>query len=73
MSSYHPALVESVKKIKNKKKTAHLKLLKAITAFTASYQTQGKVEQSRAAVEQDGDKRGRGGKEEAHVPAHYHP
>lgn len=39
----------------------------------ASYQTEGKVEQSRAAVEQDGEERGRRGDEEANVPTHYHP
>lgn len=38
-----------------------------------SYQTQCKVEERRAAVEQDGEESGRGGDEEADVPAHYHP
>lgn len=38
-----------------------------------SYQTQGKVEQSCAAVEQDGEESGRGGDEEADISAHYHP
>lgn len=38
-----------------------------------SYQTQGEVEQSRAAVEQDGDQRGGGGEEQPHVSAHQHP
>lgn len=38
-----------------------------------SYQTQGEVEQSRAAVEQDGDERGGGGEEEPHVSAHDRP
>lgn len=37
------------------------------------YQTQCKVEQSGAAVEQDGDQGGGCGEEEAHVPAHHHP
>lgn len=39
----------------------------------SSYQTQGEVEQSRAAVEQHGDQRGGGGEEQPHVPAHDHP
>lgn len=38
-----------------------------------SYQTQDKVEQSRAAVEQDGEESGCGGDEEADVSTHYHP
>lgn len=38
-----------------------------------SHQTQGEVEQSRAAVEQDGDERGGGGEEQPHVSAHDHP
>lgn len=42
-------------------------------ATPVSYQTQGEVEQSRAAVEQDGDQRGGGGEEEPHVSAHHHP
>lgn len=42
-------------------------------AVLVSYQTQGEVEQSRAAVEQDGDERGGGGEEEPHVSAHDHP
>lgn len=37
------------------------------------YQTQCKVEQSSAAVEQDGDQGGGCREEEAHVPAHHHP
>lgn len=41
--------------------------------FTVSYQTEGKVEQSRATVEQDRNKSGRGGEEEAHVSTHDHP
>lgn len=40
---------------------------------TVSYQTQSKVEQSRAAVEQDGDERGGGGEQEAHISTHDHP
>lgn len=41
--------------------------------FTVAYQTEGKVEQSRAAVEQDSNQSGRGGEEEAHVSTHDHP
>lgn len=41
--------------------------------WLVSYQTQGEVEQSRAAVEQDGDERGGGGEEQPHVSAHDHP
>lgn len=41
--------------------------------FTVAYQTEGKVEQSRATVEQDSNKSGRGGEEEAHVSTHDHP
>lgn len=37
------------------------------------YQTQCKVEQSRAAVEQHGEEGGGGGDEEAYIPTHYHP
>ena len=43
------------------------------TMVCVSYQTEGKVEQSRAAVEQDSEESGRGGEEEADVPAHDHP
>lgn len=38
-----------------------------------SYQTEGKVEQSGATVEQDSEKSGCRGDEEADIPAHYHP
>lgn len=38
-----------------------------------SYQTQCKVEQRRATVEQHGEQGSGGGDEEADVPAHHHP
>jgi len=41
--------------------------------FRVSYQTQDKVEQSRSAVEQDGEESRCRGDEEAHVSAHHHP
>lgn len=46
---------------------------RCFSAVRVSYQTEGKVEQSRAAVEQDRYERGGGGEEEANVSAHHHP
>lgn len=46
---------------------------RCFTAVSVSYQTEGEVEQSRAAVEQDRHERGGGGEEEANVSAHHHP
>lgn len=44
-----------------------------MAVISVSYQTQCKVEERRAAVEQDGEESGRGGDEEANVPTHYNP
>lgn len=44
-----------------------------MAVISVSYQTQCKVEERRAAVEQDCEESGRGGDEEANVPAHYNP
>lgn len=41
--------------------------------FRVSYQTQCKVEQRSATVEQDGEEGGGRGDEEADVPAHHYP
>lgn len=40
---------------------------------STTYQTQCKVEQRGATVEQDSEQRRGGGDEETHVPAHHHP
>lgn len=51
----------------------YLTLAEQSCVILVSYQTQGEVEQSRAAVEQDGEERGGGGEEQPHVSAHDHP